>query len=802
MEPRGDRVAFGAPGIEPRWTHSNKDGIGTAYSGDARLWYTLWRGTVTEVYFHSIDQPHLRDLEFLFTDGETFFHEEKRHLSATTERPSEHALGYRVRGEAPGGRYEVEKEIFGDPHVPCLLVRTRIRVLDRELVGRLRAFVLAAPHLEGGGWGNSAAVCESLGRAVLGAEKGSAALALAATVPFVRASVGYVGASDGWTALARTRDLGDDFDFDLAPNGNVALTGELPLGEETEFTLALAFGGTMQSAVARLWQSLGTPFEVHRHRFHAQWTRTGTHLRELAPSSGDGGRLFRASASILLAHEDKVYPGAFIASLSIPWGSAKGDDDRGGYHLVWTRDLVSTATGLLAAGHTEAPLRALIYLATQQGADGGFPQNFWVDGTPYWRGVQLDEVALPLVLARRLATAGALAEFDPYPMVLRGARFLIQHGPATPQDRWEEVGGFSPSTLAASIAGLTAAAAFARERGDPGTARFLEEHADFLEEHVERWTVTETGSLLPGVRRHYVRLRPVAAGDPEPNEGPDLGSLRLPNLPPGTSDMVPAAEVVDPGFLDLVRWGIRRPDDPLIRDSLRVVDHLLRVETPFGPVWRRYNHDGYGTRDDGGPYQDWGTGRAWPLLTGERGHYELAAGRDPKPYLAAMERFATSTGLLPEQVWDLSDRPELHLELGRPTESAVPLAWAHAEYLQLLRSTADGAVFAMLPEVRERYLRHPERRRHLEVWKFNRRPRTMRVGDLLRVVTDQPFRLRASSDDWATVAEPTAEETSLGLYHADLAPLDRPADRWEFTFYWPLPDRWEGRNFTVTAVER
>ena len=798
MEPRGDRVAFGGPGLAPRWAHSNKDGIGTAYSTDSPLWFTLWRGVVTEVYYPRIDRPQLRDLQFLITDGESFFHEERRHLTASARRPDDRALGYEVLGEDPDGRYRLKKSVISDPHLPCLLVRTQVEPLRADLAHRLRLYALAAPHLDVGGWGNNAAVYEVLGQSILAAEHNGVALALACSRPFVRSSVGYVGASDGWTDVSSHRAL--TWEFDRAPNGNVALTGEVPLEGRTEFTLGLAFGTSIPEAVTALFQSLSTPFEVHRQRFLEQWGRTASREHPLAQGSHDGGALYRASRSILLAHEDKVYPGAFIASLSIPWGASKSDDDRGGYHLVWTRDMVHTANALFASGATEAPRRALVYLATRQRPDGGFPQNFWVDGTPYWQAMQLDEVALPILLAGRLARAGALADFDPVPMVRRAARFLIEHGPTTPEDRWEELGGYSPSTLAACIAALTVAARALGPRTDAATARFVQEHADFLESHVDPWTVTTRGALVPGIPRHYVRIRPVAPGTPTPNEGPDLGMITLPNLAPGTPNRFPASDIVSTGFLDLVRYGVRPATDPIVVDSVRVADRVLRVETPFGPAWHRYNHDGYGQRDDGGPYADWGVGRAWPLLTGERGHYELALGHDPAPYLRAMERFATSTGLLTEQVWDAPDLPSQHLEIGRPTEAAMPLAWAHAEYVTLLRSTADGQVFDRVPEVVDRYVRHQGARRPLEVWKFNRRPATVDPEATLRVVADQPFRLRASDDDWRTASDLDSEETALGLWFVDLPPLGDRRRTWRFTFYWRLVDRWEGTDYSVAGA--
>ena len=792
-------MAFGGPGIEPTWSHSNKDGVGTAYSGDSRLWFTLWRGIVTEVYYHRIDLPQLRDLQFLFSDGSTLFHEEKRDLQTVTTRTGEHALAYRTLAESPDGTYRLRKEIIADPHLPCLLLRGRLEVLDPEMVGRLRCYLLAAPHLNVGGWGNSATVYDVLGRSVLAAEKDGVAMALGSSLPFVRSSVGFVGASDGWTDLARHHAM--TWEFDRAPSGNVALVGELATAATSEFSVVLAFGETIQSAVTRLFQTLSVPFEQHHRRFVDQWSRTAVSERKLAGSSHDEGRLYRASRSVLLAHEDKMYPGAFIASLSIPWGAARTDRERGGYHLVWTRDTVHVATALLASGASEASLRALVYLATRQRPDGGFPQNFWVDGTPYWQGMQLDEVALPMLLANQLSRADALADFDPVPMALRAARFLVEHAPVTEQDRWEEVSGYSPSTLAATISALTLVAGFSRRRGDTDTATFVQDYADHLEAHLEGWTVTGAGTPVPGAPRHYVRIRPASVDDPRPSEGIDLGTIRLPNLPPGMPNAFPANEIVDSGFLDLVRYGVRAADDPLVNDSVRVVDDALRVDTPRGPAWRRYNHDGYGQREDGGPYIEWGVGRAWPLLTGERGHFELAAGNDPGPYLEAMERFATENGLLTEQVWDESDRPELHLWNGRPTEAAMPLAWAHAEYISLLRSASDRKVFDQIPEVLERYGRSARRSPAFEVWKFNRRPSTIRPNESLRVIADQPFRLRVSDDEWRSHSDRDSSETDLGLHYVDLAALGSPGRSWCFSFYWPVADRWEGEDFRVGALE-
>lgn len=784
--------------VEPRWTRGDKDAAGTAYSASSHVWYTASRGIVNEVYYPTIDRPQIRDLQYLITDGDTFFHDERRHLETTVEPLSDHCLGVRITNRDPEHRYRIVKEVIVDPHEACLLVQTHLEVEDAELRDNLHLYVLCAPHLEVGGAGNNGEVRSVAGRSILTAYKGGTWLALAGSVPFRKCSVGYVGENDGW------QDLDDnyvmDYAFDCAYDGNIALTGELDVEVGTSFTLALAFGRSYHNAVTTLLQSLGIPYDDHSTRFGEQWHRACARIAALSDVAGDGGRLYHKSQSLLLSHEDKEYPGAMIASLSIPWGEAKGDEEgEGGYHLVWTRDLVNSVMGLLATDNAATPLRALIYITASQLSDGGFYQNFWVSGEPYWHGVQLDEVAFPILLAWRLHSMDALRDFDPYPMVLAAAGYLIRHGPATPQERWEENSGYSPSTLASNIAALTCAASFARLRGDDTTADFIQEYADFLECHIEAWTVTTEGVLLADIPRHYIRITPTDVGDVHPNEDPNSGMLHLANRPPGSRVAFPAKEIVDAGFLELVRYGIRQPGDPLIEDSLAVVDAMLKVETPFGPCWHRYNHDGYGQRPDGGPYEGWGTGRAWPLLTGERGHYELAAGRDVTPYIRALEGFATSFGLLPEQVWDEDDRPEQHLYRGGPTGSATPLMWAHAEYIKLLRSTADGRPFDFVPAVADRYSSghdHPL----LEIWKPNRQTRTVQRGWTLRVQCPAPFRLRWTANNWQEAHDTRSTSTALGIEFVDIPIAETQQAPITFTFYWPEEDRWEGRNYEVSVV--
>jgi glucoamylase len=789
--------AFGQPGLAPAWSSSAKEAVGTAYSVASRVWFTLADGILTETFYPTIDRPQVRDFQFLVSDGHSFFHEEKRDMDTEMEAIDDHTLGYRVTNRDRRGRYSLVKQIICDPHQPCVLIQARLETAP-EWKGKLHLYALLNPHMEGRGWNNSARRADAAGKTILLCWQEQMHLAVGVSNNFVKTSCGYVGKSDGWQDLHDNFQM--DWQFERAEQGNVAVMGEIDLSITNEFTLGLAFGDGAHAAVSTLLQGLSAPFDKQLTRFAEQWHRVCcSNIMSLDKHAHDGGQLYRLSHNVLLAHEDKSYAGAFIASASIPWGETKSkDEDLGGYHLVWTRDLVNTATGLLACGNTETPRRALVYLASSQQGDGGFPQNFWIDGTPYWKGVQLDEVAYPVVLAWRLWKANALEQFDPYPMVKAAAGYLIRQGPVTQQERWEENSGYSPSTLAINIAALVCAADFARSRGDEQSAAFMEEYADFLESHIERWTVTTQGTLLPGIPEHYIRIHPVGLDDSSPNEDPNSGGVELANQPPGEARQLPAKEIVDAGFLELVRYGIRLPNDPLVERSLKVVDAVLKVETPVGPCWRRYNHDGYGQRPDGGPYIGWGKGRAWPLLTGERGHYELAAGGNARKYIMAMEGFSSNGGMLPEQVWDEADLPEAGMYLGRPTGSAMPLVWAHAEYIKLLRSVADGQPFDLIPVVAQRYL-NGGGRKDLEIWKPTRQVRKVAPGHTLRIQASRPFRLHWSLDEWQTIEDTQSGDTGLGVSFVDLPVRSAGRGPIRFTFFWPTEQRWEGRDYEVAV---
>ena len=800
--------AFGSPGLAPRWTSAVKDAVGTAYSASSRMWFTCSHGIVNELYHPTIDHPQVRDMEFLITDGESFTHEEKRDLVSTFEYINPEALGVRYTNREPNGRYTLTKEIICDPHHSVLLVHGRLEG-DAELLPRLKVYALLAPHLGGGGAGNSARAVDVAGYRMLLAWKDAWSLAMGVSCGFTRVSCGFVGASDGWQDLKQNFCM--DWEFGSATDGNIAILGELNLscarngggGGAREFTVAVGIGDTQHTALQKTMSALSMPYAQHRARFIEQWGRAAN-PEWLAEKAQDGGKLMRASHNLLLAHEDKTYSGAFVASASIPWGQAKGDDDLGGYHLVWTRDMTQTAGALLACGRAETARRALVYLACTQLPDGGFAQNFWVDGTPYWSGVQLDEVAFPVILAWRLWKADGLGEIDILPFVERAAGFLVRHAPITHQERWEENPGYSPSTLAAVISALICAAEMLRADGQQEQSTFIEEFADWIEHHLEDWTVTNNGALLDGVKRHYMRIRPPEIGEAYACESCGKEMIHLNNRPPGTRCEFEAREIIDAGFLELVRYGVRRADDPLIVDSLKVVDAVLKRDLPQGPGWLRYNWDGYGNRADGGPFQGWGQGRVWPLLAGERAHYELAAGRDITPMIRSYEMFATSGQLLPEQVWDDDDRTDRELEKGKPAGSATPLVWAHAEYLKLLRSVRDSRVFDRVDPVFDRYCT-PEGRQHtrrnLEIYSLRRPIQKVNAGDTLRILDGDRFELAWSTDGWKSSR--TTQSRSLGSagFSVEVEANSAPGQI-SWTLHWPESGRWLGYNVSVEIVSR
>jgi glucoamylase len=793
-----EQYAPGRPGISPRWTSSAKAGVGTALSHNTRVWFTLSHGILNEVYYPRVDQACIRDLGLIVTDGQVFFSEEKRHAHSAVTTLADGVPAYRLVNTCRQGRYHIEKEIVADPSRNVVLQRTSF-VPRQGGLEDYHLYVLLAPHLGNRGNNNTAWVGDYKGVPMLFAERDGIALALACSAPWVKLSVGFVGFSDGWQDLMRHKLM--TWTYLRAENGNVALTGEVDLcASGGTFVLALGFGRDSAEAGHHARASLLDGFDSAQVEYLHAWQCWQHGLLSLETPQPRQRDLYRTSTAVLRTHEANRFPGGLIASLSVPWGFAKGDDDLGGYHLVWPRDLVEAAGGLLAAGAKEEAYRVLCYLQVTQETDGHWPQNMWLDGTPYWDGVQMDETAFPILLvdlARRehVLQEGDLTRF--WPMVRRAASFLLRNGPVTPQDRWEEDPGYSPFTLAVEVAALLAAADLAELNGAPAAAAYLRETADTWNDSIERWTYVVDTDLARqvGVDGYYVRIAP-----PEVAEAasPLQGFVAIKNRPPGQST-APAARIVSPDALALVRFGLRASDDPRIVNTVKVIDALLRIETPQGPAWHRYNDDGYGEQEDGSPFDGNGLGRAWPLLTGERAHYELAAGRRDaaEQLLGALEAFANQGGMIPEQIWDASDIPERELFFGKPSGSAMPLVWAHAEYIKLRRSLYEGRVFDMPPQTVRRYVMEKGGSPY-SLWRFNHKCHTMPAGKRLRLEVLAPALVHWSVDDWHTVQDTETRHVGLGVHLADLPTEKLLVGRSVvFTFYWPEDSRWEKINFVV-----
>jgi len=795
-----ERFAPGWPGIPARWTSSAKSAVGTSFTPASRVWFTMSHGIFNEIYFPRVDQACVRDLGLVVTGPRGYVSEEKRDAKSVLTWVKEGVPAFEVTNSCLKGRYRIRKTVLVDPQRDCLLQHTIFTRFTGELAD-YRVYALLAPHLGNQGAGNTAWIGDYKGVPMLFAERQGTALALACSVPWRDCSVGFAGKSDGWRDLKHGGRLVSF--YTRAENGNVAMIAEIDLLHSAgEFLLALGFGRTPAEAGNRARASLQDGFELAATLYVNPWEQWQRTLLPLDAERGDAAKsLYRASTAVMRSHEALDFPGGIIASLSIPWGFSKGDNDLGGYHLAWPRDLVEAAGGLLAAGGHDVACRVLRYLQATQEADGHWAQNMWLDGTVYWSGIQMDETALPVLLVGLAQRENALEDEEVarfWPMVRRAAAYLVCNGPISPEDRWEEDPGYSLFTVSAEIAALLVAADLA-EVYEPGTAGYLRETADVWYGSLDRWmyAVDTDWCRRYEVDGYYVRLEPVDVAEIADKKSAKQ-RVTVKNADPSHAENL-AYHLVSPDALALVRFGLRDANDPRILNTVKVIDALLKVEAPQGPLWHRYNGDGYGEHKDGRPFDGIGVGRGWPLLTGERAHFELAAGRvdEAERLCRALEGFASAEGLIPEQIWDQPDVPGRELFFGHPTGSAMPLVWAHGEYLKLLRSLRDGRVFDMPAQTVARYLeRQVESPRF--VWRFNHRIRLFPAGKILRIETLAQARVRWSGDGWRSFQDAGTADTTLGIHAADLATAEFAAGaEVAFTFFWPEADRWEGENFCV-----
>ncbi len=721
--------ASGKPGKAPTWSSGAKTLVGTSATPRSRVWYTISSGTLNEVYFPDVDQANTCSVHFLVTDGKRFFSDEPTDAEHRVEWLAPGIPGAKVESRCKQGRYRIVKEILTDPVRDTLIMQVRFEVLEG---GPLKLYLYINAHVGDRGEGNDAWVGSYKGMQMLFAQRAALCIAGVVSAPMVQANCGYVGTSDGHHSLSRFKSLRK---ANAALGGNVALTAEVDFKAcpNGEFLVALAGGKDSAEAGQQARAGLLQEFETVKALFVRRWEEEQGRYEEVQDLSGQRLDMYRVSTAVLETHQSKRFPGAFVASLSMPWGFAHGDKDVGGYHVLWPRDLVEIAMGKLASGDAKAARSALFYLRCTQEASGGWSQNMWLDGTPHWGAIQMDGISLPVLLADQLRRENALDGYDPTPMLRKAVCFLLQHGPVTQQGRWEELAGYSPYTMATEVAALLAAADCCEGDGDPAGANFLRETADAWNDAIDELTYVTGTSLgkehdVPG---YYVRMAPR-----ERIQQKEMGDLKvlMTNRPFGSKHQR-AAEITSPDALMLVRFGLRAADDPRILNTVKLVDATLLHETATGPGWKRSTRDGYGEKADGSPFLKTGIGRCWPLLAGERAHYEICAGNHERALelLKTMARQTSECGMIPEQVWDEPDIPAKLLRNGFPSGSGMPLVWAHAEYIKLLRSLHSNAVWDRPPQPVQRY-QVEHRTASFQIWTPRQRRGWLLEGKALRLV--------------------------------------------------------------------
>lgn len=677
-------LAPGAPGDDARWPSAAKNGFGTSNTLASKVWFTLNNGVMTEVFYPRLDLPNTQSLQLIIC-AEFGCQTESDDLRHEIRVLDTRALSFQQINTARDGAYTITKTYTTDPGRPTILIKVSVET-PTNVAGIDSVYVFYDPSLNNSGMHDTGWTTGRASRAFQAAD-GNVASALISSTGLDEMSNGFLGRDDPLQQLKQAHTISKK--YDRAENGNVVQVARVR--EPRSFTLALGFGRSGTEALTNARASLRKGFAQARREYEAGWH---AYLQPLRRVDAKYQRQFNLAALTLKALEDKTQRGAMIASPSIPWGGGPNANEptTSGYHAVWSRDLYQVATAFLAMGDRASANRALDYLfRLQQKADGSFPQNSWVDGRPIGAGRQMDQVALPLVLAyqlRRFDRTNWLKHIKP------AAEFILRKGAATEQERWEEKPGYSPSTSAAEIAGLVCAAKIAAHNHDQSSAKSYLEKADEWAHSVETWTAVSNGPHAPG--NYFLRITE--------NDNPNDGARIEINSGGGAYD---EREIVDAGFLELVRLGIRPADDPLIANSLNIVDRLIKVETPGGDGWYRYNHDAYGERADGGDYDGrTGVGRLWTLLSGERGEYDVARGDlvSARRRLDAMMAFANDGMMIPEQVWDRSGSPRPELRFGEGTGSATPLAWSMAQFIRLAINLKQGHNVETPNATKARYL--------------------------------------------------------------------------------------------------
>lgn len=753
-------TAAGAPGAPSYFDLARKDCLGTARNSTSKVWYTVADGVLSDVYEPTIDNTNVSTLQYVVTDGSSFTDLQTRDMTYTV-RSDETGMVCTVTSTDAEHGYQLTTTYLTDPQRDSVLMNTRLAPSPGSStdVSRLHVFARVDAHINGNGGGgtDNAGADTGIVDAASGvpviydtATTSEAAnrnyavptyMALTAT-SLGAASVGYEGtAGDGLTQLDTAHGLSP---ASFAPNGHIVATADVTprhpgSGRSRDFTLSLGFGRTQADAVSTASKSLRAPFEAVRAAYTDSWRDYDGSLKP-APHSVPGidegtiRKTYLLDANVLKASEDKTFPGAIVASLASPWGQAVNAGALvngkavyfGSYREVFARDLYEAFTGLLADGDVATARAATRFLLTeQQRPNGELPRNSLVNGqaAPDTGGDQLDETAYPILMAYLSGLGGDAALWSQH--IKPAADFLVSHGPSFGVERWEEQSGYSVSTIAAEIAGLTAASAIAKRHGDAADAALYQATADDFQRNIKTWTVTGTGA--DSSSPYFIRLS--KTGDPNAAITYNLGN---------GGPTLDQRSVIDGGFQELVRLGELSPGDSTFRNSLSVLDKQISVTTSTGTGYYRYGNaasagsaDGYGdcsTTDsqtscavDGEPWPttDVGTGHLWPVLSGERAESDLAES-DPaaaSSLLSFMIKSASGVGLVPEQVWEDPNLPaspfgsdpstaSIGFDNGHPAGSASPLTWAQAQELRLITDLGSNRIVDRPALTTARYVTH------------------------------------------------------------------------------------------------
>jgi glucoamylase len=729
-------------GSPPIHDSSQKSMLGTAVNSiSSSIYFTGYEGNVSEIYYPTIDTLATANMEILVGDTAKTFVDEEKLQSWTVTLPDPRSMRWQAVTRNTSHNWQITKTIFADPANSTLIQQTTFQALNGATVGDFNLYLLYKPYLKNVAANNSASTVTSGGNTYLVAGSGDnteysafrASLGWTVENNVTMVSNGYFGVNDGWQDVLGGNAPGYTMKwaYNSAPNGNVAQMGWLNTAGNSAtsitFVVAVGFGSTQADAITAANNTLNENIPTQQTAYDNAWH---SYTSGLSNQDGTADDQYYLSAMTLKTMQDKRY-GAMIAGIGTPWGPSVSDKNTSGqlqlgYHVVWSRDMYKFANALITAGDNASATNAVNWLfdVDMDQSTGRFPQNAYVTGEPNWNGTQMDEQAMPIILAYRL---GPSVYSSLWPKIKLTANYIYSTGPWTQQERWEENAGYSPSTIAAEIAGLVDAAQIALANNDTADAANWLNAADYWQQNVTAWTYTIQGCPNVGSNCNstsmYMRINTSDAQggalpggwNPQANPNPNI-TIEIGNGG-GTHR---AIDIIDGGFLELVRMGVKRPNDPTITNSLIPYDNVIKQTAGGNDAWFRYNFDGYGENNTGGPYNGSGRGRLWPIFDAERGNYQIAltgAGSAGSPYLTALKAFSTPLGFISEQIFGPSttlpgdmDNPSgwevvtpANDTPGSITGSMEPLNWAQGEYINLLADIAASHVIDIPPEVCSRY---------------------------------------------------------------------------------------------------